>query len=57
MTFEEWFETNGGEDGDWPYPEQILERYMENNLGPDDVKWLMREAWEGRYSTLTYNDL
>lgn len=54
MTFEEWFEIG---DEEWPYPKQLKERYYEGNLGPDDIKELMRESWDARYNTLTYNDI
>lgn len=43
MTFEEWFKVG---DEEWPYPEQIEERYYEQNLDPDDIKELMKEAYE-----------
>ena len=43
MTFEEWFEVG---DEDWPYEEQLAERFCEGNLDPVDVKGLMKEAYK-----------
>lgn len=47
MTFEEWFNS---ETNEWPYPEQLGERYYECNLDPESIKSLMEEAWDAAYN-------
>jgi anti-sigma28 factor (negative regulator of flagellin synthesis) len=54
MTFEEWLKPDK--------VREIRDMIHEYSLGEYkmdewDIVDLMREAWEGRYHTLTYNDL
>jgi len=52
MTFEDWYKTED--------KEKELKAFcwvMGGAVCPEDFKEYMKEAWEARYNTLTYQDL
>lgn len=55
MTFEEWYFSNRQEIFSMFFDEVFFED--DSMLAQSGVEKLMKMAWDGRYETLTYNDL
>ncbi len=57
MTFEEWFKEWDKKEVVDGYDSLLDGTYHDGGLNPVEVKDFMKEAWDARYSSLTYNDI